>query len=198
MESGYNDGIISPVFLFALILAGSTSQAHTPMQALGTAVPFAAKALAVGMGLTLSQWGSVVIFVAAVAIRSLLFAPFSIPTGSNIPLSGLGSRIVTSMPWYLPSSSFFSRYDELPKVRQKTSYIRIATWWTKRRESARWSRDGTRAFLFDAGDTALFFGLSGTGKTTLSADPERHLHPVGQVGREQSVGVARRGHAEFS
>ncbi|SDJ45262.1 cation:proton antiporter [Streptomyces indicus] len=48
VESGYNDGIISPVFLFALILAGSTSQARTPAQALGTAIPFAAKALVVG------------------------------------------------------------------------------------------------------------------------------------------------------
>jgi NhaP-type Na+/H+ or K+/H+ antiporter len=49
VESGYNDGIVSPLLLFALILAGGTAQALTPMQALGTIVPTVAKALLAGV-----------------------------------------------------------------------------------------------------------------------------------------------------
>lgn len=48
VESGYNDGIVSPLFLFALILVGTDSVTRTPAQALGTAVPFALKALMAG------------------------------------------------------------------------------------------------------------------------------------------------------
>ncbi|MFD5106595.1 cation:proton antiporter domain-containing protein [Streptomyces cinereoruber] len=48
VESGYNDGIVSPIFLFALVLAGSTTERRTPWQALATTVPFAVKALVIG------------------------------------------------------------------------------------------------------------------------------------------------------
>lgn len=49
VEAGYNDGIVSPVFIFALALAGDNSHAATPMAALGSAVPQAIKAILVGV-----------------------------------------------------------------------------------------------------------------------------------------------------
>ncbi|WP_233225690.1 cation:proton antiporter domain-containing protein [Amycolatopsis sp. CA-126428] len=49
VESGYNDGIVSPLFLFALILAGDQDQHRTPPAALGTVVPFALKAVVAGV-----------------------------------------------------------------------------------------------------------------------------------------------------
>lgn len=49
VESGYNDGIVSPVFLFGLLLAGSAHSVHTPLDALTTAVSQALKAVLVGV-----------------------------------------------------------------------------------------------------------------------------------------------------
>lgn len=49
VEAGYNDGIVSPVFIFALALAGENSHAATPVEALGAAVPQAIKAILVGV-----------------------------------------------------------------------------------------------------------------------------------------------------
>lgn len=49
VEAGYNDGIVSPVFIFALVLAGDYTHAATPLDALGAALPQAVKALVVGV-----------------------------------------------------------------------------------------------------------------------------------------------------
>jgi sodium/hydrogen antiporter len=49
VEAGYNDGIVSPLFIFALALAGDRSHAGAPMEALGSAVPEAIKAILVGI-----------------------------------------------------------------------------------------------------------------------------------------------------
>ncbi|OBB87934.1 cation:proton antiporter [Mycolicibacterium peregrinum] len=48
VEAGYNDGIVSPVFIFALVLASDRTDAETPLDALARAVPDAGKALLVG------------------------------------------------------------------------------------------------------------------------------------------------------
>lgn len=49
VEGGYNDGIISPLFLFAALLAGATSGTETPVDALATSIPFAVKAIVGGL-----------------------------------------------------------------------------------------------------------------------------------------------------
>jgi NhaP-type Na+/H+ or K+/H+ antiporter len=64
VEAGYNDGIISPIFIFALVLAGDQTHAETPMQALGAAVPQAVKAILVGLAL-----GAAIALVSNVAER---------------------------------------------------------------------------------------------------------------------------------
>lgn len=57
VESGYNDGIVAPVFIFALTLAGNTSHASTPAQALEEALPASLKAIAVGVAVgALGGW----------------------------------------------------------------------------------------------------------------------------------------------
>jgi sodium/hydrogen antiporter len=48
VEAGYNDGIVSPIFIFALAVAGDRSHADSPIAALGSAVPQAVKAIVVG------------------------------------------------------------------------------------------------------------------------------------------------------
>lgn len=49
VEAGYNDGIVSPVFLFGLALAGDRGQAGRPLHALGTALVHSLTAIAVGV-----------------------------------------------------------------------------------------------------------------------------------------------------
>jgi sodium/hydrogen antiporter len=49
IEAGYNDGIVSPIFIFVLVLAVADNRIDTPLQALGAAVPQAIKAILVGV-----------------------------------------------------------------------------------------------------------------------------------------------------
>lgn len=49
VEGGWNDGIISPLFLFALALAAEVPETDTAREALGAALPATATAVAVGL-----------------------------------------------------------------------------------------------------------------------------------------------------
>jgi len=49
VEAGYNDGIISPFLLFALVLAGDTHHATSPAEALISALPHLLVSLVVGL-----------------------------------------------------------------------------------------------------------------------------------------------------
>lgn len=48
VEAGYSDGIVSPIIVFALALAGGQTSANTPFDALNAAMPTAFKAVCVG------------------------------------------------------------------------------------------------------------------------------------------------------
>lgn len=57
VESGYNDGIVAPIFVFALTLAGDHEHAATPIEALESAFPAAAFAILAGAAVGLiSAW----------------------------------------------------------------------------------------------------------------------------------------------
>jgi NhaP-type Na+/H+ or K+/H+ antiporter len=57
VESGYNDGIVAPVFVFALALAGEHDHTDTPADALESAVPAALFAILAGAAVGLvSAW----------------------------------------------------------------------------------------------------------------------------------------------
>lgn len=49
VEAGYSDGIISPVFVFALIVADIESDSNSAWEAVADALPHAAKAIAIGL-----------------------------------------------------------------------------------------------------------------------------------------------------
>ncbi len=51
VEAGYGDGIISPVFVFALAVADSHVQAGSPWEEVLVAVPHAVKAVVIGLGI---------------------------------------------------------------------------------------------------------------------------------------------------
>ncbi len=95
VEAGYNDGIISPIFLFALVLAGDHTNAATPLQALGHALPDAGIAVLVGavLGAVLAYLGNLAQrrdLMTAQSNRMLLVAAPVLTYGVSLGLHGNG------------------------------------------------------------------------------------------------------------
>lgn len=121
VEGGYNDGIASPIFVFALVMAGDLSHEKTPWEALGTAGPATVKALIVGIGI-----GAVLAWAAnqaegrnlmseqskRIALTAVPVLTFAVATGisGNGFVAAFVAGIVTS---YLRKSPTYERQLEL-------------------------------------------------------------------------------------
>lgn len=121
VEAGYNDGIVSPVFLFAVALAADHTHVQTPVDALGHAVPEALKALvvgfAVGAGLAvLTNIAERRDLMTAQAKRVILVAAPLLAFGASLGLGGNGfvSAFVCGLAYnYFRSSPGFHAELEL-------------------------------------------------------------------------------------
>ncbi|MGV9802671.1 cation:proton antiporter domain-containing protein [Mycobacterium sp. NPDC003449] len=121
VEGGYNDGIVSPIFLFALVLAAENTHARTPLDALAAAVPQAAKALIAGVlvGAALALLANAAErhnLMTAQAKRVILVAAPLLAFGASLGVDGNGfvSAFVCGIAFnYLRSSPGFATELEL-------------------------------------------------------------------------------------
>ncbi|CRZ18899.1 cation:proton antiporter domain-containing protein [Mycolicibacterium neworleansense] len=121
VEAGYNDGIVSPIFIFALVLAADRTHAETPIDALASAVPHALKAIVVGVvvGAALAVAANHAQrrdLMTGQAKRLILVAAPLLAYGASVLIDGNGfvSAFVCGIAFnYLRSSDTFSAELEL-------------------------------------------------------------------------------------
>ncbi|MFE0028608.1 cation:proton antiporter [Amycolatopsis sp. NPDC059021] len=135
VESGYNDGIIAPVFVFALTLAGDRSHANSPEQALKTAVPAAILAVVTGIIVgavtamamnkaTEHEWASdQSLRIATVAVPLLTYS-VAVPIGGN----GFVAAFVCGIA-YKATRHHHPGEAELGLVEDVTSLSGMALWF---------------------------------------------------------------------
>ncbi|OMB85415.1 cation:proton antiporter [Mycolicibacterium conceptionense] len=121
VEAGYNDGIVSPIFIFAVVLAADRTHAETPLDALASAVPHAVKAIIVGVligaGLAVAaNWAQRRDLMTDQAKRVILVAAPLLAFGASVLIDGNGfvSAFVCGIAFnYLRSSDTFAAELEL-------------------------------------------------------------------------------------